>query len=215
MSFKTHTEGGSWTGGGTEVPNCSTTEIAAIRTALNFYNSNGIPCVRSIGGLETLANCLSSKNEANITLDCRNSTCNGGAFGTTNSRGGSEVTFCDPALPPSGLQQDTDVTLFHEFIHTCNGMELDAWALENHCYQGHGTINPSPGVVNGFMGETADVGNGLRASEFLLWEPATGRVFVKIQTGGSWNSAPTYTRGAELSVNNSVYRIPPGGGSWI
>ncbi len=215
MSFKTHTEGGSWNGGGEEVRNCNVNEVNAIRQALNFYVSSGIPCVNSIGGLGSLASCLQSKNEANITLDCRGSSCNG-AFGTTNNRGGSEVTFCDPALPPTGVQADTDVTLFHEFIHTCNGMELDAWALENHCYLGHGTINPSPGVVNGFMGETSDAGDGLRASEFLLWEPATGRVFVKVSTGGSWNSSPTLSKGAELNVNNRVYMVPPSsGGSWI
>lgn len=216
MSFKTHTEGGSWTGGGEEVVNCSTTEVAAIRTALRFYASTGVPRVTAIPGLSGLASCLASKNESNITLDCRGSSCNG-AFGTTNSRGGSEVTFCDPALPPNGLQEDTDVTLFHEFIHTCNGMELDAWALENHCYRRHGTIDPSPDTVNGFMGETSDIGSGLRASQFLVWEPATGRVFVKIETGGSWNSSPTISLGFELNVNNSAY-IPSGGlsgGGWI
>ena len=214
MSFKTHTEGGSWNGGGTEVRNCSVSEVNAIRQALTFYVSSGIPPVSAIGGLGGLVSCLQSKTEASIALDCRASGCTG-AFGYT-TRGGSDVTFCDPALPPTGVQADTDVTLFHEFIHTCNGMEIDSWALENHCYAGHGTFNPSPGVVSGFMGETSDAGNGLRASEFLLWEPATGRVFVKVSTGGSWNSSPTLSRGAELNVNNNSYMVPPGsGGGWI
>ncbi len=215
MAFKTSTVGGSWNGGGTEVPNCNPNEINAIRAALTFYASTGVPRVDAIGGLGGLATCLRSKNEATITLDCRNSTCNSGPFGTTNSRGGSEVTFCDLALPPTGVQADTDVTLFHEFIHACNGMELDAWALENHCYVGRGTINPGPGNVTGFLSETSDVGGGLRASEFLLWEPATGRVFVKVSTGGSWNSSPTLTRGAELNVNRPSYISPPVSGGWI
>jgi len=218
MGFKTHTEGGSWTGGGTQVVNCNTTEVAAIRTALRFLVSTGQPSVAAIAGLGSLASCLTTKNESSIVLDCRGSSCRPGVFGTTNARGGNEVNFCPPALPPGGLQVDTDVTLFHEFIHTCDGMELDAWALENHCYAGHGTINPGPSNVTGFMGETADIGSGLRASRFLVWEPATGRVFVKVETGGSWNSSPTISRGVELSVNNPSYIFRSGGssgGNWI
>jgi hypothetical protein len=216
MGFKTHTEGGSWYGGGHEVLDCSVTEVAAIRAALAYLVSTGQPCAAGIGGLDGLASCLASKNESSITLDCRGSSCNG-AYGVTNSVGGSDVSFCDPALPPNGSQIDTDVTLFHEFIHTCDGGELDAWAMENHCYQGHGTFDPSSDVVNGFEGETSDVGNGLRAGRWLVWEPATGRVFVKVETGGSWNSSPTISRGAELNVNNKAYVPGPsgGGGGWI
>src|SRR5687767_1069426 len=122
MSFKTHTEGGSWTGGGTEVENCVLAERTAIRTALAFLVSSGQPCVAGIGGLGALASCLGGKTEASVPLDCRGNDCNG-AFGLTY--GGKDVVFCDPALPPSGVQADTDVTLFHEFIHTCSGKELD------------------------------------------------------------------------------------------
>lgn len=214
MGFKTHTEGGSWTGGGTEVPNCNTSEVAAIRAALRFLVSDGQPCVAGIAGLGALATCLTTKSETTISLDCRGSSCNG-AFGTTNSVGGSDVTFCDPALPPSGVQADTDVTLFHEFIHTCGGLEVDAWALENHCYVGHGTIDPGASTVRGFEGETEDVGNNIRAGRWVVWEPTTGRVFVKVETGGSWNSSPDVSRGVELNVNNAAYILMPGGGSWI
>jgi hypothetical protein len=215
MSFKTHTEGGSWLGGGTEVPNCNTGEIAAIRAAFAFLVSNGQPCVSRVAGLGGLASCLAGKNEGDITLDCRGSGCNGN-FGVTNHRGGSEVTLCDPALPPNGVQADTDVTLFHELIHTCDGMELDAWAMENHCYAGHGTFSPAPDTVRGFESETSDVGGGLRAARWLVWEPATGRVFVKVETGGSWASSPTVSRGAELNVDNNAYILrPAGGGSWV
>ena len=216
MSFKTHTEGGNWYGGGgTEVPNCNTSEIAAIRGALAYLVSNGQPCVAGIAGLGGLANCLAGKNEGDITLDCRGSVCNG-AYGVTNQRGGSEVTFCDPALPPTGVQADTDVTLFHEFVHTCDGMELDAWAMENQCYQNHGTFDPLADTVRGFESETSDVGGGLRAGRWLVWEPATGRVFVKVESGGSWNSSPTVSRGTELNVNNKAYiLVPQGGGGWV
>jgi hypothetical protein len=215
MSFETHTEGGSWTGGGTEVPNCSSAEIDAIRAALRFLVDSGQPCVAGVAGLGALATCLAGKNERNINLDCRSSDCNG-AFGITNHRGGSDVTFCDPALPPNGIQADTDVTLFHEFIHTCDGMELDAWAMENHCYAGHGTFDPGVETVRGFESETDDAGNNLRAGRWVVWEPDTGRVFVKVETGGSWNSSPTISRGVELNVNNAAYILQPGGGGgWI
>jgi hypothetical protein len=100
------------------------------------------------------------------------------------------------------------VTVFHELIHSCGGLEIDSWALENHCYQGHGTFNPSAATVNGFIGETSDIGGGLRAATFVVWERATGRVFVKVQSGGSWNSSPTISRGTELNVNNAVYTRP-------
>ena len=215
MPFKTHTEGGSWTGGGTEVPNCNTAEVAAIRAAFAFLVRSGQPCVAGVPGLGGLAGCLAGKTEASVFLDCRGSSCNG-AFGTA-PLGGNEVNMCDPALPPSGVQADTDVTLFHELIHSCNGMELDSWSLENHCYQGHGTFDPSADTVRGFQGETSDAGtgDGLRAGRWVVWEPTTGRVFVKVETGGSWASGPTISRGTELNVNNNAYILRAAGGSWV
>jgi hypothetical protein len=213
MSFKTHTEGGSWTGGGTEVPNCNLNERNAITSAFRFLSSNGIPCVDGIGGLGNLAGCLRGKTLESVEIDCRGSNCDGN-FGTA-PRNGNSINLCGPALPPDGVQADTDVTVFHELIHSCGGMELDSWSLENHCYVGRGTFDPASSVVNGFLDETSDVGDGLRAATFVVWEPATGRVFVKVETGGSWNSSPTISRGNELNVNNAAYMPSGGGGSWI
>jgi len=201
MSFKTHTEGGSWSGGGTEVPNCNLAERNAITAAFRFMQASGVPCVQRLGGLGNLVSCLQGKSVDSVELDCRGSNC-GSNFGVAS---GNSVDICDPALPPTGLQQDTDVTLFHECIHTCGGRAIDAWSLENHCFQGHGTFDPAGSVVNGFLGETSDVGGGLRAATFVVWERATGRVFVKVSSGGSWSSGPTITRGAELNVNRAAY----------
>lgn len=217
MSFKTHTEGGSWTGGGTEVFNCNLTERNAIEAAFNFMVASGIPCLNRTGGLTSLANCLSGKTVSSVEIDCRGSSCRSGVFGTA-PRGGSSINMCDLGLPPTGVAADTDVTVFHELIHSCGGGELDSWSLENHCYRGHGTINPGPTTVAGFIGQTADLGGGLRAGEYVVWEPGTGRVFVKVSTGGSWTSSPTISRGAELNVNRPSYITPPpggGGGSWV
>jgi hypothetical protein len=206
MAFKTHIEGGSWTGGGTEVPNCNTTEIGAIRAALTYLQGTGRPCVAGIGGLGTLDTCLSGRTEASVEIDCRGPGCDG-VFGRAPLNGNS-INLCPPALPPGGVQADTDVTVFHELIHSCGGLEVDAWSLENHCYVGRGTFNPAKATVGGFMSETSDVGGGLRAGTFVVWEPANGRVFVKVTTGGSWSSGPTISRGAQLNVNAAAYTFP-------
>lgn len=212
MVFKTHTEGGSWNGGGEEVPNCNLAERRAIRTAFAFMLDEGVSSVTSIGGLESLASCLRGKTVESVEIDCHGGSCNG-AFGTA-IRGGNEINMCAPALPPAGSQVDADVTVFHEIIHSCGGVELDSWALENHCYAGHGTFSPAPNTVRGFEEGTSDVGGGLRAGTFLVWEPDTGRVFVKVESGGSWNSSPSVSRGAELNVVNSAYILAPSGGGW-
>lgn len=213
MGFKTHTEGGSWNGGGTEVPNCNLAERSAIQAAFTDLVSRGIACLNRTGGLGGLAGCLTNKTLESVEVDCNGSGCDPGVFGTA-PKGGNSINLCGPALPPGGNQADTDVTLFHELIHSCDGGELDSWSLENHCYQGHGTVNPMPATVSGFLDETSDVGDGLRAGTFVVWEPATGRVFVKVETGGSWNSSATITRGAELNVSNPAYIPPADGGGW-
>lgn len=202
MPFKTHTEGGIWTGGGTDVPNCNPTEINAIRSALVYCLTSAVPCLRSLRGLEDLAHTLSFKDETNLLLDCKSQECNG-VTARINARGGNEITLCDTALPPIATQEETDVALFHQMILACKGTAFDAWALENHCYHGHGTVMPPVHISNGtFVETTIEVARNLRASEFLLWEPNTGRVFTKLQTGGTWNSPPVYTRGQELYLAN-------------
>ncbi len=169
--------------------------------------------MNGIGGLNSLVSCLQGKTVASVEIDCRASNCNG-AFGTAPLNGNS-INLCDPALPPTGVQADTDVTVFHELVHSCGGLELDSWALENHCYVGRGTFDPANAVVNGFLDETDDLGDGLRAATFVVWEPATGLVFVKVESGGSWNSSPTISRGAAINVNPAAYTVATGGGSWI
>ena len=116
--------------------------------------------------------------------------------------------MCDLALPLTGAQVDTDVTVFHELIHSCGGGEIDSWSMENHFYAGHGTFTPGAATVDGFLSETSDIGGGLRAGTFIVWERTTGRVFVKVESGGSWNSGPSISRGTELNVNRAAYMRP-------
>ncbi|HEY4570859.1 MAG TPA: hypothetical protein VIH10_15400 [Kribbella sp.] len=194
MGFVTHTVGGSWTGGGQQVANCSVMEQAAITAAFTFVHSTAIPAVRAFGGLDSLANTLDGFTVASIDLDCRGASCRMGVFGTSHLNG-HDLDLCGPALPPSGIQVDTDATVFHELIHCAGGVEIDAWSMENHFLRFHGTVSPD---ATTFCGETTDLGGGLRAGTFVVWEPASGAVFGKVATGGSWNSGPTITRGNEL-----------------
>jgi hypothetical protein len=204
MPFKTHTEGGSWNSPGREVNNCNSDERDAIRAAFRFLRSDGQPCVDDIGGLDNLANCLEGKTVDSVEIDCLGSSCD--VFGTAPLNGNS-INMCPSSLPPN-LQVDCDVTVFHELIHSCGGLEIDAWSLENHCYDGHGTFDPSEDTVDGFLSETSNVGDGLRAGTFVVWERDTGKVFVKVESGGGWNSSPTISRGTQLLVNRSAYRRP-------
>lgn len=208
MTFKTHTEGGSWNGGGTEVPNCILAERNAITTAFNFMNTSALGAMSALGGRATaLSGCLTGKTVSSMEIDCRGPGCTAGVFGNAPV-GGNSINMCPSGLPPSGLQADTDVTVFHELIHSCGGLQIDAWSMENHFYVRHGTFNPGVATVDDFLSETSDVGGGLRAGTFVVWERASGRVFVKVESGGSWNSGPTISRGAELSVDQATYRRP-------
>jgi len=194
MSWVTHSEGGSWSGGGHDVPNCNVQDQAAITAGFTFMHNTAIPAVRAFGGLDSLANTLDGFTVSSIQIDCRGSSCRSDVFGTSHVNG-RDLDMCTPELPPTGIQTDTDVTVFHELIHCAGGVEIDAWSMENHFYRFHGTISPSTST---FCGETSNVGGGLRAGTFVVWEPATGAVFVKVSTGGSWKSGHTISRGNEL-----------------
>lgn len=198
MPFMTHTVGGSWSGGGTAVPNCTLAERTAITVAFGDKDSRGVAGMSGFAGLASLATCMTGKTIASVDIDCRGPSClASGAFGTA-PRGGNSIDMCAAALPPMGLQADCDVTVFHELVHSCGGMEVDAWSMENQFYGGHGTLNPGVATVSGFIGQTTDIGGGLRAGNFVVWERATGRAFVKVLSGGSWNSGPTISAGAQL-----------------
>lgn len=206
MSFKTHNEGGIWTGGGAEVPNCTPVEINAIREAFRYCHDVIIPRIRAVRGLEDLANRISQMTEPIILLDCRGSVCDANTAARINARGGREITLCSKALPPAP-QQSIDVALFHQLILACNGTEFDAWALENFFYHGHGTVAPdsNPEIIqnNVFIESTTPVENdkNKRISEFLFWRVNDSKVFVKHQMGGTWNTPPVYTEGQQLNID--------------
>jgi len=200
MGFKTHNEGGSWNGGGTEIPNCNLGERNAIIGAFNEMVSRGQATLSALGGRAAdLSACLAGKTVSSVEIDCRGASCDG-EFGNA-PLGGNSINLCPLALPPDGMVVDTDVTVFHELIHSCGGQEVDSWAYENHCYAGHGTFTPGASTVLGFIGETTDIGSGLRAGTFVIWERSTGLAWVKVESGGSWNSGSTVIRGTQLNVS--------------
>ncbi len=200
MPFMTHTEGGSWPSGpATTVTNCATGEVAQIRTAFAFLVSTGRPCVAGIAGLGTLAACLAGKTEASLSIDCRGPGC-GGSTMVTGSAGG--INFCSGAFTN---QFQVDAALFHACVLSCGGLEIDAWALENHCYAGHGTRAPNTTERDGLLttGATSG-GSNILVGTFVTWNRTAGTVVV---TGS----------GAALNVDPQAYKGPlqlTVGGSW-
>ena len=203
MPFKTHTQGGGWLGGATTtVPNCDPNQISNIRSAFNFVAKTAQPAVAAIAGLSALTACLAGKTEASVQIDCGGNGCSG-----TNRVTGSstDINICGDAF---GNQADTDAALFHALVLSCGGVEIDAWALENHCCSNHGTRDPSSDVRDGVLVPTStDAGNNQRRGTFVSWDGNTGTVTV---TG----------TGTALNVNAQAYKIPihynvGSGGGWL
>ena len=203
MGFKTHTEGGGWLGGSTStVTNCNPTEVNMIRTAFAFLVSTGQPCVAGISGLGALASCLAGKTEATVEIDCRAGGCSSTVRATATS---TDINICGDAF---ASQFEVDAAVFHALVLQCGGTELDAWAIENHCYAGHGTRTPSADVRdNVLIPGSTDLGNKQRRGTWVSWDGNTGTVTVT-------------SSGAGLGVNAQAYKIPTaytvgGGGSWL
>jgi hypothetical protein len=200
MAFKTHTEGGGWLQGpATAVTNCNTNEVNMIRSAFAFLVSTGRPCVASISGLATLATCLAGKSEASLTIDCRGPSCGGATVATGTA---AEIDICGGAFT---TQAQVDAALFHACVLSCGGVEIDAWAIENHCYAGHGTRPPNANERDNLLTQgAASAGSNILAGTFVTWNRTTGTVTVK-------------NGGAALSVNTQAYTGPlqlSVGGSW-
>lgn len=199
MSFMTHTEGGGWLQGpATAVPNCATGEINMIRTAFAFLVSTGQPCVAGIPGLGALGACLAGKNEASLAIDCRGPGCGGTTLATGTAAG---VNVCSGAFTS---QDQMDAALFHACVLSCGGLEIDAWALENHCYAGHGTRSPNADerdklLTNG----TTNAGSNVRAGTFVTWNRTTGAVTVMSSGAGLSVDAKAYTGPLQLTVGGS------------
>jgi len=200
--FRTTTQGGSWTGGGTQVPTCSVAQQRRLNNALagiqRILNRWDLPCITN------LRDRLQDRINCSLRLNCSTGSDCSGLDGYTDSIGSPNVTICNV---DGKTDQRLLAVLFHEMVHSCDGTELDSEAIENHFLAGAGATFPTePGDFDSFRD---DGGN------YVIWDSATGRVFERCTEGGSWNSGPTVTRGLDLGVNFTEPTPPGGGGSWI
>jgi hypothetical protein len=89
-------------------------------------------------------------------------------------RCGNTIWLCDTGF--------NIATFFHELIHVCGGKEIDAEAFENHLFKRKdGVRRPEGDDWNKFVSDTRDW-NGLRASEYVIWDPKTGQKWVNVGT---------------------------------
>lgn len=197
-TFTTHTEGGSWNGGGSDVPNCSLSQRTAINAALadiqTKLNSWGLPCLTGLrDSIQDMLNC-------SLEVDCDNDCdLNGYTY-----RGSGKITICPPTF--ADTQARINAVVFHEIVHAAGGTELDAEALENHFYTGNGATSPSSSDWDSFHDD---------GGEYVIWDEDSGDLFEKCVDSGSWDEGDTVTRGVELTPN---FNEPDGGGdggSWV
>ena len=161
-TFTTHTEGGSWSGGGDEVPNCNASQRADINTALNDIQTKldnwNLDCLTNVRNmLQDMLNC-------SLEIDCDNDCdLNGYTY-----RGSGKITICPPTF--ADTQNRINAVVFHELIHAVGGTELDSEALENHFYTGSGATTPSSGDWDKFRDD---------GGEFIIWDEDSGALFEK------------------------------------
>lgn len=171
-TWTTHKEGGSWSGGGTDVPDCSEGRRNDITAAFDDFVNDG--CLDCFPGLE---DCLRDK-WATVEIDCTGSDCDGRDGRTV----GNKIYICVDSRPR------IDAVLLHELVHLCGGDELDAEAAEWACFNGNGATAPGGDDWDKFRSETGELdGNEKeRVGEFVIWNSDTGEVWGKTTTGGGW-----------------------------
>lgn len=197
-TFTTHTEGGSWHGGGgTEVPNCTTSRRTLIRNALTaiqpILDSWGLECLNGLRNqLQDFLNC-------SLEIDCEGCDIVGKA-----GRGSGKITMCNSFLD-GATQARVNAAVFHEMVHAAGGTELDSEALENHFFNGAGATTPTSGDWPKFHDD---------GGEYVIWDESSGELFEKCVDEGAWNESDTVTRGTRLNPNF----IEPSGtddGGWV
>jgi len=198
--WTTHTEGGSWSGGGTEVRDCSRTMQNNITSAYNDFIDNN--CLNCFPGLRRK---LRDKWET-IEIDCTDSACDhlDGRFS------GNKILICVTTRPR------IDAVLLHELVHAVGGKELDSEAVEFCCFTGNGATAPFGDDWDLFRSETSELeGNEIeRVGEFVIWNSNTGEVWGKETEGGSWSSGGETVKGDLCFQSNDWDHNYGGGGGW-
>jgi hypothetical protein len=173
--WTTHTEGGSWSGGGTQVRDCNATMQNAITNAFNnFINA---ACLDCFPGLRDRLR----QRWNDVEIDCTGSECTG----VDGRRSGGKIWICstDPArIGP---------VLLHELTHVCDGKELDSEAVEHACFVGNGATLPFGSDWDKFRSETSALdGNVIeRVGTYVIWNSDTGEVWARAEEGGGWGGS--------------------------
>lgn len=170
--WTTHTEGGSWRGGGTTVRDCSASMQRNIVDAFNDFIDDS--CLDCFPGLRSK---LENKWDS-IEIDCTDSDCSRLA----GRRSGNKILICVRSRPR------IDAVLLHELVHAVGGDELDSEAVEHACFDGSGATLPTSSDWDKFRSETGKLdGNEIeRVGEFVIWNSDTGEVWGKETEGGGW-----------------------------
>lgn len=197
-----HTEGGSWYGGGTQVPDCNETQRNAIVNAFNTFI--GRSCLNCFPGL---ANCLRQRWN-DVEIDCTDSDCSR----LDGRRSGNKVLICNTS--PSRVGP----VLLHELTHLCDGTELDSEAVEHACFVGNGATAPFGDDTDSdsdwykFRSETSAFNGNVieRVARYVIWNSDTGEVWTKALSGGR------VVKGS-LCFQSNAWKHPysGGGGGWI
>ncbi len=199
-TWTTHTEGGSWSGGGTTVRDCTETMQNNITDAFNDFISNS--CLDCFPGLREK---LRDKWRT-IEVDCTDSDCSrlDGRFS------GNKVLICVTTRPR------IDAVLLHELVHAVGGTELDSEAVEFACFNGNGATLPNGDDWDKFRSETSELnGNEIeRVGEFVIWNSDTGEVWGKETEGGSWSSGGDPVKGNRCFQSSGWVRSYGGDGGW-
>jgi hypothetical protein len=207
--WTTHTEGGGWLGGGTEVRDCSDAQQRAITGAFDgFIDSSCLDCFPG------LRDCLRRKwNE--VEVDCTDPAC----ADLDGRYSGGKVLMCNTSATRVGP------VLLHELTHACDGTELDSEAVEHACFNGSGATLPFGDDTDSesdwfkFRSETSAFdGNEIeRVGKYVIWNSDTGEVWTKAQEGGGWLGGGTTVKGSRCFQSDGWKHAytPPSGGGWL
>ena len=198
--WTTHTEGGSWTGGGTEVPDCSQQMRDDIVAAFNAIIDGS--CLDCFPGLREK---LRDKFRT-IEIDCTDDDCDD-LDGRTS---GNKVLICVRSRPR------IDAVLLHEMVHAVGGTELDSEAVEHACFNGNSATLPFGDDWEKFRDETDELNDNEieRVGEFCIWNSDSGDVWGKDTEGGGWGGGDP-VKGRRCFQHDSWIHVYSDGGGWV
>jgi len=197
--WETHTEGGSWYGGGTEVPDCNVDQRNAITRAFDAFIDRS--CLDCFPGLRSRLR----EKWKDIEIDCTDEDCKK----LDGRQSGNSILICNTSATRVGP------VLLHELVHACDGTEMDSEAVEHACFVGNGATAPSGDDWDKFRSETDELdGNEKeRVGEYVIWNSDTGEVWAKSKSGGGWGGGTTL-KGTRCFQSDD-WKHTYGGGGWI